>query len=259
MAITFVNAGAKGASNGADITLGAPASPLSGDVWIATLFNDADDRPVFTDWTFIAEASSSINSNVSAWYFRYAGSAPNLVASVSGANAFIGGILAFRGCVASGNPVNTIGAESGGTDASIEILGITPSVSDCMLLAIDGSVDDLARSPIPSGFAAGFEDVLAGTQNCYVSNLGDDSSVAGHYKIHTSGPTGDFTDTMPSGDRWESFLIALAPEVAGGGQPTMRRYGGIPHGQHGQFSKQGRGWGYSPRHNLMLPRRLMGV
>lgn len=213
MAIIFVNAGAEGSAASGNITLGAPASPQIDDVWIAVVHSSDQVAHTFTDWTQIFQANGGgTTSRLSVWYFRYAGSTPNLIVTHTGGQSPIGGILSFRGCIKIGSLVDTTGAGGAGTDASIEISGITPTANDCMLVACDGSADDNTRSPLPTGFAAGLEDAGGGTQNCYITTAGNpDGSVAGHYKIHTSGATGNFTDTQAAADAWASVLIALRP------------------------------------------------
>lgn len=113
-------------------------------------------------------------------------------------------------------PINTVGVLQGGTDASIEHAGITPSKNNCMLLAINGSADDNTRSPIPSGYTARFEDTGASTQNCFVSTAGNpDGSVALHTLLQTTAAaTGTVTDTQAAADAWASVLIALEPGLA---------------------------------------------
>lgn len=213
MAISFVNAGAEGSAASGNITLGAPASPQNDDIWIAIVHSSDQVSHTFTDWTQIFQANGGgTTSRLSVWYFRYAGSTPNLVVSHSAGQSPIGGILAFRGCVKTGSPVDTTGSGSAGTDASIELTGITPTHDNCMLVACDGAADDNNRSTLPTGFAAGLEDTAASTQNCYQTTAGTpDGSVAGHYKLHTSGATGNFTDTQAAADPWASVLIALNP------------------------------------------------
>jgi len=210
--ITFVNAGAEGSAASGNITLGAPASPQNYDVWIAVVHSSDNVAHSFTDWTQVFQANGgSTATRLSVWYFRYAGSAPNLIVTHASGQSPIGGILAFRGVITSGSPIDVVGVGGGGTDASIEIAGVTTNVDGAMLVAIDGAADDNNRSPLPTGFAAGLEDTGGGTQNSYHTIAGaPDGSVAGHYKIQASaGPSGNFTDTQAASDPWASVLIAL--------------------------------------------------
>jgi hypothetical protein len=217
MPISFVNAGAKGAAASGNITLGAPASPQNDDIWIATVHSSDNVAHSFTGWTQIFQQNGfGTTSRLSVWYFRYAGSTPNLVVTHTAGQSPIGGIGAYRGCKTTGSPVNTTGTGSTGNDASIEVVGITPSVDNCMLIFCDGAADDnyTLDANRPSGFTAAIND--PGNLNSYLTNLGTpDGRVAQFYKLHTSGATGVFTGTMVAGDPWCSVLIALEPPVAG--------------------------------------------
>ena len=215
--ITFVNSGAEGSAASGNITLGAPASPQINDVWIAVVHSSDQVAHSLTDWTQVYQGNGgSTTSRLSVWYFRYAGSNPNLVVSHTGGQSPIGGILAFRGVISTGSPIDVIGAGGGGTDASIELAAVNTTVDGAMLVALDGAADNNARSTLPAGFTAGFEDTGTGTQCCYVTTAGNpDGSVAGHYKIQASaGPSGAFTDTQAAADPWASVLIALKPSPA---------------------------------------------
>jgi len=212
----FVNAGAEGAVASGNVTLGAPASPITNDIWIATIHSrDQVAHSIATDWTQIFQANGGgTTSRLSVWYFRYAGSTPALVWTHTAGDNCIGGISAWRGLKTTGSPVDATGLGTGGagTDASIEITGVTPTVANCMLLSIDGAGDDNARSTLPTGFANCFVDAAT---RAYVSTLGLDGSVATHFRKWTTGATGNFVDTMVAADPWASVLIALEPASAG--------------------------------------------
>jgi hypothetical protein len=210
MAITFVNAGVSAAVASGDITLAAPALPQTNDIWIAAIHSADQLTHAFTDWTPIFQANGGgTTSHLSVWFFRYAGSTPNLVVDTNSVGAtVVGGIAAFRGCLTSGSPVNVVGTGSSGTDTSLEVLGVTPSVNDCMLVICDGTSDDNNRTVLPTSFTAAFSP----GNNSYKSTIGTpDTSVALHYRIWISGATGDFVDTIGTSQNWASVLFALAP------------------------------------------------
>lgn len=213
-AVEFVNAGTEAAAASGGITLNAPASPVSGDIWIAVIHTSDQVAHTLTDWTQISQFNGSdTTSRLSAWYFRYAGSNPNLVVGHTAGASIIGGIASFRGCIGTGSPIDTTGATtSGPTDATIEVAGITPTAANCMLVIADGAADDNNRSTLPTSFTAAFEDSGGGTQSCYQDTAGTpDASVACHYRIWTTGATGGFTDTMAASDPWASVMFALKP------------------------------------------------
>lgn len=214
MAISFVNAGAEGSAVNGNITLGAPASPVVDDVWIAAVHSSDNVVHTFTGWTQIFQANGgSAASRLSVWYVRYAGSAPNLLVTHTGGQSPIGGIAAFRGCKAAGSPVHVLGAGGAGTDASIELSGVTTTIADCMLVAVDGAADDNNRTTLPAGFAAALTE--AGPTNAYLTVAGTpDGSVSIHYLTQAApGASGAFVDTQVAADPWASILFALEPAL----------------------------------------------
>jgi hypothetical protein len=226
-AVAFVNAGAEASAASGGITLAAPASPVNDHIWVAAIHSSDQVAHTLTDWTQLANFNGSdTTSRLSVWWFRYAGSNPNLIVGHTSGATIVGGIASFSGCIDTGSPVDTTGATtSGPTDASIEVAGFTPTAANCMLVIVDGSADDNNRSTLPTSFAAAFEDTAGGTQNCYQSTIGTpDGSTACHYRIWTTGPTGDFTDTQSASDPWASVMIALKPPTSTQPPRSMQQY-----------------------------------
>jgi hypothetical protein len=217
LAITFVNAGLEAAAASGNITLAEPASPVSGDIWIASIHTTDNVAHALTDWTEIHQANGgSAETRLSLWWFRYAGSLPNLVVAHTSGNTIIGGIGAYRGCVASGDVIDTEGAfTTHAGSATITFSGITPAASDTMLVASDGADDSNSRSAIPSSFTTVLEDSGGGTQNAFVTSAGSNGTVAQYYRIWTSGATGDFTATSSTAEAGAQILFALKPATSG--------------------------------------------
>lgn len=216
MAISFVNAGAEGSAGSGDITLGAPASPANDDIWIAVVHSSDQVSHSFTDWTQIVQGNGGgTTSRISVWYFRYAGSTPNLTVTHTSGQSPIGGIAAFRGCKKTGSPVDTAGSISGGTDGSIEHAAINPTQADCALLVCNGSADDNNRTALGGDYVVDFEDSAGGTQNCFQTTAGTpDGSVSLFHDISIpDADTGTVTVTQAASDAWASVLIALAPDL----------------------------------------------
>jgi hypothetical protein len=223
----FLGAGAKGEAASGNVTLGAPVAPQTDDIWIATIHSSDQVAVTFTDWTQIYQGNGGgTTSRLSVWYFRYAGTTPNLIVTHAAGTSIVGGIAAYRGCKNTTTPVNILGAGGTGTDASIELATVSTTVAGCMLLALDGSAGAYPRSPLPAGFAAAFEDVGAGLQNEYNTVLGTPpGSAACHYKIQLAvGASGGFVDTQQASAPWASVLLALEP-IAGASvtRPALAR------------------------------------
>jgi hypothetical protein len=224
--IEFLGATAKAEAASGNITLVAPTTPQINDIWIAVIHSSDQVAHTLSGWTQIVQGNGGgSTSRLSVWYFRYAGSTPNLIVTHTGGQSPIGGIAAFRGCRKIGSPVHLAGAISGGTDASIEHSAITPTLRNCAILAISGAADDNARSTLATGYTARFEDSSGGVQNCYLTLLGTpDGSVACHSLLQDApANTGTPTDVMIAPDPWASVLIALEPHLAETSHLTRRR------------------------------------
>ncbi|MGI0011408.1 MAG: hypothetical protein ACREAE_08415 [Nitrosopumilaceae archaeon] len=213
--MAFVNAGAEAAAASGNITLAAPASPVVNYVWIAVVHSSDQVAHTLTDWTQIVQGNGGgTTSRLSVWYFRYAGSNPNLVVGHTAGNGIIGAIAQWSGRKTTGSPVDVAGTITGGTDASIEHSGIDPTQTGCDLLVINGSADDNNRTALGGVYSVAFEDTGGGTQNAYVDTLGTpDESIALFYDPDCpETATGTITVTQSASDPWASVLVALAPE-----------------------------------------------
>lgn len=220
----YVNSGAEGSAASGNITLGAPASPQTDDIWIAVVHSSDQVAHTFTDWTEIVQGNGGgTTSRISVWYFRYAGSTPNLTVTHTGGQSPIGGIAAYRGCKTTGSPVNVAGAITGGSDASIEHAAITPTVNKCCLLVCNGSADDNNRTALGGGYVVAFEDSAGGTQNCFQTIAGtpDGSVSLFHDEQVPASDTGTVTVTQAAADDWASVLIALEPSIPAGSPDIM--------------------------------------
>lgn len=216
----FLGAGAKGEIASGNVTLGEPAyatgfTKAVDDVWIAAIHSTDQVAHSFTDWTQIVQGNGgSTISRLSVWYHRYAGSNPNFVVTHTAGGPILGGIVAFRNCLATGSPVDVSSAIAAGTVANIAHTAVTPTVDETKLLAINGAGDDNARTLL-TGYTSLLEDVLAATQNAYVTTLGVDGSVSIFQKnsnIAQSVSSGTVTVVQAAADAWAATLIAL--EVA---------------------------------------------
>jgi hypothetical protein len=180
--IAFVNAGAEGDAGSGNVTLGAPASPATDNIWIAVVHSSDNVAHSFTDWTQIVQGNGAATSRLSVWYFRYAGVTPNLIVGHTAGAGISGGIAQFSGCKTSGSPVNVSSAIANGTDNSIEHTTVTPT-----------------------GYAVAFT---------HVGTLGNpDESSSMMYRDAMAGATGTVTITQAAADPWTSTLIALEPEA----------------------------------------------
>lgn len=215
--IQVAGVGAEASAANGGLTLNAPSSPASGDLWLAVIHvSDQAAISMSGDWTEVVQGNGGgSTSRLAAFQHRYAGSTPDLTVTHTGGQSPIGGIMAFR-ATESGQQVSidVAGSVGGGTDGSIEHGSITPTVDLGLLLLINGAADDNART-VPAGYLAGFEDTAGGTQNAYTTTAGTpDGSVSVIYRDSMAAATGIIAITQAASDPWAAVQIALKAEAA---------------------------------------------
>lgn len=208
-AITFVAAGTAGAAASGNVVPGMPAGVSANDILICVAHTGEQTAMSMSgDWTEIVQANGGgTSSRMAVFYCRYSGSAPDTTVSSATASSIISGIAAFRGCVASGSPVDVVGSTTAGTSATIAHAGITV-VSGTLLLAVNGSGNDSSRTNI-SGWSSAFD---PGGNNAFLTTLGfPDGAVAISYKAISAGSTGTINQTQSLTVNNCSVLISLKP------------------------------------------------
>jgi hypothetical protein len=228
MPITFAGAGTKATTDiSSPLTLNAPASPQNDDIWVAVVASiELVNSLTVSDWTVITNATRP-NSNLwfAVWWFRYAGSNPDLTIDLGVGNTTVGGIASFRGCKTTGSPINVTGTvtDQGTGSATIAHTGVTIT-AESALLVINASIDDNTRTAIGGDYTSAFSE--AGN-NAYTVHLDSDVSMALSYDLSATGVTGTVNQTQSGTDDWVSMLVAL--EAAPGGQPYDYREGNVSH------------------------------
>jgi hypothetical protein len=223
MAISFVAAGTEASgTSGTTVTPALPAGIVNDDILIlpAACWDGNAVGSMGAGWTRIAEISGSTSyPSMAVFWNRYDGTDPSRVVTFSGSSGDqkIAAIFAVRGCKTSGDPYNKISAEGTGVDNTIEHSSVTTDVDGCMLICLNATDGNNARTSLASGFTNIFEDTSGGTQNAYTST---DASIHASYKDQgTQGATGTLVVSGSSLPGWTSFLIALEP--AGSGAQTL--------------------------------------
>lgn len=226
MAITFAAAGAEASgANVNSLTLNAPSSPLSGDIWIAVgMSAPSRTYSMSGDWTQIVN-NGDAEVGIALFWHRYAGSNPSFTFTMSGNDNAIGGIASFRGCKSSGSPVNAAGTITFTSGTTIAHGAITPSVAGCALLVANAQGDNTTRTALGGDYSVAFEDTAGGTQNCFT---GTATSLALSYDLSVpASSTGTVNQTTSNGAAGHAqVLVALEPEPEG--QPYYLHEGGIP-------------------------------
>ena len=236
MAISFVNAGAKGEAATGNITLGAPASPQANDIWVAVIHGSDQVTVTMTgDWTLAVQGNGGgTTSRLTVFWHRHSGGAnPSLVVTHTGGQSPIGGVAAFRGCARSGSPFRTTGTTLGGTDVSMETTAITVAIASDTVLLCYGAADD-NNVTLVTNYTSAWEDAGASTQNAYITTLGTPDGMVGcMYRLTApTGSTGPVI-TQAAADAWTTVVLALREHIdiaatfAGAGVLTGQAYSGL--------------------------------
>jgi hypothetical protein len=227
MAITFVNAGIDSAtliaSGGAgtgysvggsgDLNPPLPAGIANGDILICVLSsrdNIASTIDTPAGWNLKVQTINGTTNTLSVWWKRVSDytteTAPIIThGGTSGVCAAV--VYAFRGCIDSGDPFNAAqaAAENEAASTTFTNAGVSPSVTNTMILYAFGSTDDNSW-----GYSSG----PATTVHHLRNQNGQDNSVGLAYGVKaTSGATGNLvlTQTALGGDAGQTWSGALAP------------------------------------------------
>jgi hypothetical protein len=126
------------------MTPGEPSGVEEGDILIC-LCTQKDNivATMSADWTSIYGTNNGTTSRASAWWARRGSSAPSYLITRSGGDSGIAAVVAYRGCIADGDPVNLSGTQNTSpTGPIITVPSIFTNENNCMLLLIAHAADD---------------------------------------------------------------------------------------------------------------------
>lgn len=222
---TFVASGDI-ASGTADVTVDPPASHLSGDVELLYVETGPASAPVLgtphgfavvPDSPGAAAVGDPNGCRLTVFWRRWDGIAGSPVITDPGNHA-IGVVLAFRGCIDTGDPwdVTAGGIDEDGVDAPVAIPGDTTTVADCLVVAATGHGRDIATAHFTSITNSSLTSVTTRV------NAGSIAGNGGGFGIATGvkAAAGVFDATMADPDAASIFYsmhtIALKPAAGGG-------------------------------------------
>lgn len=230
MAVSFVNSPVEvlaSTSGAGAATLGmtAPGSPVSGDIWIAQGFvNSAGAGMTMTDWTIIEAVTDFTSSTGSMWWHRYAGSTPNLDLSITGSgagSACMGTVTAFRGCLASGNPISDSSINAGASSSTIAHNTVTPGSAGGALLIANMQRANQNRTALGGDYQVAYSD----GGNAFQATS---RSMSLFYDLDVpASATGTINVTSGGNGVYLAYQIALTAEPTG--HPAAKRMGGVPY------------------------------
>ena len=222
--ITFVAAGAILGTTDSD-TITAPSHNVD-DILLLHLEGegeDTSDDPIPTGWTLVDSVASATDGandrtrHTLAWRRAESGD-DTWTISDDGGNHAIGVITAWRGCVASGNPIHVFGISADGNNRKvIDVPGITTTIANCMIVVSLSAGDnfvagDYFRLPVNSNFA----DPAITESHDLSSSAGTDGALGGFYGgLAVAGACGESTFTGEQFEESGEIIIALEPASAG--------------------------------------------
>jgi len=232
---TFVAAGAV-AANAAAITPALPAGIATNDILL--LFLETRNQAITIanqnggTWTEVTNSpqgsGTTDGTRLTAFWSRNNGTQGAPTTSDSG-NHQLGRIVAFRGCVTSGNPWDvTAGGVEATADTSGAIPGATTTVANTLVVAaIATSLPDADGTANFSAWTnANLTSVTERTDNTTVTGNGGGLGVVTGVKA-TAGAYGNTTVTCGTAAVKGMVSIALKPG-GGGGSPPVANFTGTP-------------------------------
>ena len=221
-----------------DVTVAAPAGLTANDIELMVGESQAGTHALTTANGFasadididVPNATATIATHGSLWWRRWNGTDGDPVFTVA-TNHIITQRYAFSGCETSGNPWDFIEKSSEGTeDTSGDATGYTTTSADCLIAVIVGSAkpDSLGTAEISAPTNASLANVTERADNAGNSgNGGHVGLITG--ELATAGATGNTTYTKATTAYKWHYVVALRPPAPSGGQPTVKRMGGVAH------------------------------
>lgn len=225
MAITFVNAGAGTTSSGA-IAIALPASIQTDDILL--LWVETENQAVTVSnqnggtWTEVTSTSPQGTgtaggpgaTRLTLFWSRYNGTQGNPTISDSGDHQR-GVILAYRGCVTSGDPWDVkAGDVLASASTTVTIPGATTTTDGCMAVFGVANTTDTNTSQTSSFTNANLTSVAHRTTGNSTTGNGGGASVGDGIKT-TAGAIGNTTTTLLTSSVQGRIMIALKPAAGG--------------------------------------------
>lgn len=205
-------------------TITIPASVVSGhDLWVVGIGDPGltcvDDDAGGDTWTFLGAEPTTGNLNL--WHKKAtAGSASKTVTIANSVDSVTGGLSAFSGGLASGDPTTNLSFESNASGNETH-LGFTPTHADSMICFCVGSFEPLNLVTLMACTDPGSLEPELWERG---STGGADVYAILAARIQVGGPTvtGSFTWAQTNAST-RSLAFAIRPEVAAAGGGSRNR------------------------------------
>ena len=196
------------ASNGTSMSINKPGGTAVGDLLIATLVTDGEQKNAMTlsgGWTLIDHGVESKQVSMDVWW-KLAGSSEPAQYAFGWAKSqeAYGWIMRFTGHD-PGNPINA-SANTGGSSAAPTSPSVNTTVANAMILRIGGFDDDDITVGDP-----GLTGHTAITMNRSDSGTGTTSGGAGYLIKAATGASGTSNFALTASENYRAVTIGIAP------------------------------------------------
>lgn len=213
MAVTFISKSAAHADS-TSLTVTAPSDIQDGDILLCFMYGESEPTSDPDGW---AQIGSWYNES-GAWWKRASSESGDYTWGFSGTSSNGAVIMVYRGCIASGSPIDDYSGDQAGdlyttSDTTVRAFSVTTSNDGAMLVAVGrkgyGSDDTVAP---PTGMTEVHED----WSSVYNQNL-----FAAYVEQTSAGSSGnkDFTVGAAGTDK-HGWLLALLPAFSVVGQAS---------------------------------------
>ncbi len=231
--ITYVGAGLGFGStigNGSGPVTDRPSLPSGwqvGDIWLLLVETANETVTTPSGWTEVAgspqgtgTAGGSSSTRLTVFYRRaQAGDTRPDIADAG--NHVACGLIGFRGCTASGSPINaSAGGVVGSASTSVFLGGLTTTQPGCLIVQAAANATDIASAEYSAWANASLESVAQGSAgNTPEGNGGGTGSLYGIKT--TAGVVSDGSATLAHASVQAWVTIALEPEIAAASVTTV--------------------------------------
>lgn len=217
---TFVGVGAKFESNFADAATGFPSGWQADDIFIMPIAGRGNDAiPAISGWSDVEgspQGSGVIGTRLTVrWKRAQVGDVPPTIPSAA-MDHVVGGIMAFRGCLTSGDPWDS--PTSSGTeqtaDTSLSVPGHTTLGADRLVVIMASNGVSNVGDNEWSGWAnADLANILERVD--YATQLGDNDSIGvATGEKSSAGAFGATTATVVHAGGKSFIALSLVPQAA---------------------------------------------
>lgn len=201
------SAGTATAGNSDTVTVTAPTGIADGNILLAVIYAEPGTQTISppTGFTSILKKASGASEDFCVeWFWKRASGESGNYAFTETGNTWGNGIIhRISGAIASGSPIDAIGAGDTAVGSNPTLTGITTLSTDTLLLYTLANFDGGAGTA-PSGMTE-----RADSSGRYLADLA----------IAAPAATGNKQATFAS-DTWVGVLIAIASQAASGGRTT---------------------------------------